>query len=86
MPPEINQTSPEEAKAAMGHSNALVEQLLARQNPLQQEEMLPMEESPAEGISRDEFEAFKEEVSSMIEEKLGSIREDISNALKSDEE
>lgn len=82
MPPQL---TTEESAASLGFSNALMEQLLASQNPPQEGSGETFQQE-GQGASREELEAFKEEVSAMIEEKLDSIREDIANALKSDGE
>lgn len=90
MPPENTQgktqMTTEESAASLGFSNKLVEQLLASQNPQQQQQTQGQPQDPQQQIDelKTAFSGLKEELSGMIEDKLNGIRDDIANAINSD--
>ena len=90
--------TPEEAKASLGHSTALVERLLAMgapqtpQNAQGEDQMMntsqdaQMQSDPRVDDLMSQFESFKQEVKSNIKTEIDNLRQDIKDAISSDSE
>jgi len=93
----MNDLTPEEAKASLGISTRLSEQLLMQMNPPMEEEGSEMGETAPEPTEQPEVEETPEvdvdsridqktevlraELKEMIRQEVGSIRQDIKDAL-----
>jgi CRISPR/Cas system type I-B associated protein Csh2 (Cas7 group RAMP superfamily) len=92
--------TPEDAKAALGNSSYLVEQMLMSQMPQQAQEMPPQEmpaEQSAQLSDEEQKRAEKEEekriddkieekVTAVVQKELTSFKEDLMKALNDEEE
>ena len=96
MEPQTTQPdmTPEEAKASLGIATFLQQQMIPQEVPIDGDESLEMGDDSDLDIETDEepeydakgeMEAFKKEMQTMVDDKIGSIKDMLKEALNEEE-